>query len=74
MPGVAASVVFVIEEAFTPDAEALRVLIDPAHAVTVKRDLSDVRAKLGTAGASRRAADAVIEIARAGRARRSLAP
>lgn len=59
-----------IQDAFTPEAaaaEALRVLTDPAHAAKVKRDLADVRARLGTAGASRRAAEAVIEIARAGR-------
>jgi lipid-A-disaccharide synthase len=65
-----------IQDAFTPEAaaaEALRVLTDPEHAARVKRDLADVRAKLGTAGASRRAAEAVIEIARAARVRRSLA-
>ena len=56
-----------IQDAFTPKAaaaEALRVLTDPAHAAQVKTDLAEVRAKLGTAGASRRAAEAVVEIAR----------
>jgi lipid-A-disaccharide synthase len=56
-----------IQDAFTPDAvaaEALRVLADPAHAARVKAELAAVRAKLGTAGASRRAAEAVIAAAR----------
>jgi lipid A disaccharide synthetase len=56
-----------IQDAFTPGAaaaEALGVLTDPDRAAAVKRDLADVRAKLGTAGASRRAAEAVIEVAR----------
>ena len=59
-----------IQDAFTPDAvaaEALRVLTDPAYAAKVKADLASVRSKLGTAGASRRAAEAVIEVARANR-------
>jgi lipid-A-disaccharide synthase len=59
-----------IQDAFTPDAvaeEALRVLTDPAHAARVRRELSEVRGKLGTAGASRRAAEAVLEVARQGR-------
>jgi lipid-A-disaccharide synthase len=57
-----------IQEGLTPGAvatEAVRVLTDPRHAAQVKRDLAEVRAKLGTAGASRRAAEAVIEVARA---------
>lgn len=57
-----------IQDAFTPQAaaaEALRVLTDPAHAARVKADLADIRAKLGTPGASRRAAEAVLEVARA---------
>jgi lipid-A-disaccharide synthase len=56
-----------IQDAFTPEAaaaEALQVLVDPAHAAAVKRELADVRAKLGTRGASRRAAEAVIAAAR----------
>jgi hypothetical protein len=40
------------------------VLTDPAHAAQMKADLAEVRAKLGTAGASRRAAEAVVETAR----------
>jgi lipid-A-disaccharide synthase len=57
-----------IQDDFTPEAvaaEALHVLTDSAHAARVRADLADVRLKLGTAGASRRAAEAVIEIARA---------
>jgi lipid-A-disaccharide synthase len=56
-----------IQDAFTPEAAAaaaLQVLVDPAHAAAVKRELADVRAKLGTRGASRRAAEAVIAAAR----------
>jgi lipid-A-disaccharide synthase len=56
-----------IQDAFTPAAaaaEALRVLLDREYAARVRNDLADVRAKLGTAGASRRAAEAVIEVAR----------
>jgi lipid-A-disaccharide synthase len=56
-----------IQDGFTPEAaaaEALRVLLDPAHASRVKADLAAVRSKLGTAGASRRAAEAVIAAAR----------
>lgn len=59
-----------IQEAFTPQAvasETLRVLNDPAHAAAVRAELAAVRAKLGTAGASRRAAEAVIAVARAGK-------
>ena len=57
-----------MQDDFTPEAaaaEALRVLLDPAHASKVKADLATVRSKLGTAGASRRAAEAVIQAARA---------
>jgi len=57
-----------IQEDFTPRAAAdaaLRVLTDPAHAAAVKQELAAVRAKLGVAGASRRAAEAVLEVARA---------
>ncbi len=59
-----------IQEAFTPARvadEALRVLTNPAHAASVRRDLSEVRSRLGAAGASRRAAEAVLEVARQGR-------
>ena len=56
-----------IQDAFTPAAvaeEALRVLTDPSHAAKVKADLAAVRARRGTAGASRRAAEAVLAVAR----------
>ena len=59
-----------IQDGFTPEAaaaEALRVLTDPAHAAKVKADLAAVRQRLGAAGASRRAAEAVIEVARSRR-------
>lgn len=59
-----------IQDEFTPEAvstEALRVLTDPAHAARVRADLREVRAKLGGPGASRRAAEAVVEVARRGR-------
>lgn len=59
-----------IQEAFTPDAvaeEAMRVLTDPAHAARVRAGLREVREKLGAPGASRRAAAAVLELARQGR-------
>jgi lipid-A-disaccharide synthase len=60
-----------IQDDFTPEAaadEALRVLRDPQHAAKVKADLAAVRSSLGTAGASRRAAEAVLDAARRGRA------
>ena len=56
-----------IQESFTAEAvtlEALRVLTDPAHAARVRADLAEVRAKLGAAGASRRAAEEVLAVAR----------
>jgi lipid-A-disaccharide synthase len=55
-----------IQDDFTPErvaAEALRVLTDPAHRAVVRRDLGEVRARLGATGASTRAAEAVIEVA-----------
>jgi lipid-A-disaccharide synthase len=58
-----------IQQDFTPErvaVEALRVLTDPAHAASVRRDLREVRGKLGTPGASRRAAEAVLDVARRG--------
>ena len=58
-----------IQDAFTPQAvatEALRVLRDPAHAAHVRSELREVRGKLGTPGASRRAAEAVLQVARSG--------
>jgi lipid-A-disaccharide synthase len=56
-----------IQQDFTPERvahEALRVLTDPSHAAAVRRDLHEVRGRLGQAGASRRAAEAVIDVAR----------
>ena len=56
-----------IQDEFTPEAvatEALNVLTDPAHAMRVRQDLRRVRGKLGTPGASRRAARAVLDAAR----------
>ena len=55
-----------IQHDFTPEAvarEALAVLTDPAHAASIRRELREVRARLGTPGASRRAARAVLETA-----------
>jgi len=55
-----------IQDGFTPQAAAaaaLRVLTDPAHAASVKADLAEVRGKLGTPGASRRAAEAILAVA-----------
>ena len=57
-----------IQQDFTPDAvaeEALRVLTDPEHAARVRRDLREVKTRLGDPGASRRAAQAVLDVARA---------
>lgn len=59
-----------IQDDFTPErvaAEALRVLTDPAHAARVRAELRDVKARLGGLGASRRAAQAVLDVARAAR-------
>ena len=58
-----------IQDDFTPAAvadHALRILQNPAEANRMRRDLSDVRAKLGAPGASVRAAEAVLRVARAG--------
>jgi len=59
-----------IQSDFTPQrvaTEALRVLTDPAHAAQVRAALRDVKARLGGPGASRRAAEAVVEVARGSR-------
>ena len=56
-----------IQDQFTPErvaAEALQVLTDPATAARVRGELRDVRARLGQPGASRRAARAVLDVAR----------
>jgi lipid-A-disaccharide synthase len=59
-----------IQDDFTPEAvaqEALRVLTDPAYASRVRASLREVKARLGNPGASRRAAEAVLAVARAAR-------
>ncbi|HEY6613286.1 MAG TPA: lipid-A-disaccharide synthase, partial [Vicinamibacterales bacterium] len=61
------------QDEFTPEAvarEALALLENPERAATMRRELREVRAKLGEPGASRRAAEAVLAVARAGRAQR----
>jgi lipid-A-disaccharide synthase len=58
-----------IQDAFTPHAvaaEALHILTDSARAAQIRADLREVRGRLGRAGASARAARAVLETARAG--------
>jgi lipid-A-disaccharide synthase len=62
-----------IQDAFTPAAvaaEALRVLTDPSYAARVRADLADVRNRLGSNGASRRAAEEVLAVARHSRSAR----
>ena len=44
--------------------EALDILTDPARAQTMRQELAEVRARLGTRGASARAARAVLQVAR----------
>jgi len=59
-----------IQKDFTPERvadEALRVLTDPAKAAAVRRDLREVHTRLGTRGASLRAAQAVLQVAQRGR-------
>ena len=59
------------QDEFTPEAvarEALGLLENPERTATMRRELREVRAKLGEPGASRRAAEAVLAVARAGRA------
>jgi lipid-A-disaccharide synthase len=63
-----------IQDAFTPEAvahEALTVLTDPDHASRIRAQLRHVKSRLGQRGASRRAAAAVLEVAR-GASRQSL--
>jgi lipid-A-disaccharide synthase len=54
-----------IQDRFTPDAvarETIALLTDEARANTMRDDLADVRARLGGAGASGRAADAILRV------------
>ena len=55
-----------IQDAFTPEAvatEAVSMLTDPARAARIREGLREVRERLGGAGASRRAAEAILKIA-----------
>jgi lipid-A-disaccharide synthase len=57
-----------IQDDFTPERvaqETLKFLLDPAYAEATRRELAAVRAKLGEPGASGRAAEAVLRVARA---------
>ena len=57
-----------IQDAFTPQAVADEVVSffrDPGRADRTRRALEDVRAKLGAPGASRRAAEVILDTARA---------
>ena len=56
-----------IQDDFTAEAvcaHAVRMLTDPEYAQQVRRDLREVRQRLGDPGASRRAAEAVLHAAR----------
>jgi lipid-A-disaccharide synthase len=59
-----------LQEAFTPEAvadEAVRFLTDKTHSANTRAELRAVREKLGGLGASRRAAEQVLEVAQAAR-------
>jgi lipid-A-disaccharide synthase len=54
-----------VQDAFTPEAvarEAIAILTDPAKTARIREGLSQVRAKLGGSGASRRAAEAILRV------------
>jgi lipid-A-disaccharide synthase len=56
-----------VQEAFTPNAvanEAIAMLTDPARARRIRDGLARVRERLGGGGASRRAAEAILQVAR----------
>jgi lipid-A-disaccharide synthase len=62
-----------MQDDFTPDAvatHALALLEDPRRADAMRAELRSVRARLGTPGASRRAAEAVMAVAARNGARR----
>ena len=55
-----------IQDAFTPEAvarEAISMLTDPSRAAHIREGLRDVRKKLGSVGASHRAAKAILNVA-----------
>ena len=61
-----------IQDAFTPEAagaEAVRMLTDHEYAARIRSDLREVKSRLGDPGASRRAARAVLQVAREPRPR-----
>jgi lipid-A-disaccharide synthase len=63
-----------IQDAFTPEAvaaEALSMLTDTARAARIREALARVRTRLGGPGASRRAAEALLQVAGAPCARLS---
>jgi len=56
-----------IQDDFKPErvaAEAISILTDPARGATMRRELAEVRHRLGTPGASARAARAVLDVGR----------
>ncbi len=56
-----------VQDAFSPVAvarEAVSMLTDPNRATTIREGLARVRAKLGGSGASRRAAEAILRVAK----------
>lgn len=66
-----------IQDGFSPEAvaeEASRLLVDRVHAERMRADLREVRARLGAPGASRRAAEAILEVAKSGSVRPPVAP
>jgi lipid-A-disaccharide synthase len=57
-----------IQDRFTPAAvaaEVVSMLTEPARAAAIREALAGVRAKLGGSGASRRAAEAILRVAKA---------
>ncbi len=56
-----------IQDAFTPEAvatEALSMLLDPQRAARIRAGLAEVRRRLGNPGASARAAQAILDVAK----------